>query len=153
MGGTTQQLRRTTAPATPAPQRRAWWWPVPAIAGALAVVAGILPAGWPAGAALGVLAMVLGARGMRRGPAWHGFGAARTGVVFGLIGLLFGFFLVLPWLGQIVSGAIFSLLLIRLLSNLGWVRIAIYAVVLSVAVDLVFAFLLNVPLPRGIFGF
>lgn len=73
--------------------------------------------------------------------------------LLGLIGLLFGFFLVLPWLGQIVSGAIFSLLLMRLLSNLGWVRIAVYAVVLSVAVDLVFANLLRVPLPHGIFGF
>jgi hypothetical protein len=73
--------------------------------------------------------------------------------LLGLIGLLFGFFLVLPWLGQIVSGAIFSLFLMRLLSNLGWVRIAIYAVVLSVAVDLVFANLLRVPLPRGVFGF
>ena len=73
--------------------------------------------------------------------------------LFGLIGLLFGFFLVLPWLGQIVSGAIFSLLLMRLLSNLGWVPIAIYAVILSVAVDVVFANLLRVPLPRGIFGF
>jgi putative tricarboxylic transport membrane protein len=72
--------------------------------------------------------------------------------LLGLIGLLFGFFLVLPWLGQIVSGAIFSLFLMRLLSNLGWVRAAVYAVVLSVAVDLVFANLLRVPLPRGIFG-
>ena len=98
MGGTTQQLRRTTAPATSAPQRRAWWWPVPAIAGALAVVAGILPAGWPVGAVLGVLAMGLGARGMRRGPAWHGFGAARTGVVFGLIGLLMALLSAALWL-------------------------------------------------------
>jgi hypothetical protein len=60
---------------------------------------------------------------------------------------------VLPWLGQIVSGAIFSLLLMRLLSSLGWARIAVYAVVLSVAVDLIFAYLLRVPLPRGVLGF
>lgn len=73
--------------------------------------------------------------------------------LLGLIGLLFGFFLVLPWLGQIVSGAIFSLLLMRLLSTLGWLRIAVYAIVLSVCVDLIFAYLLKVPLPRGIFGF
>lgn len=73
--------------------------------------------------------------------------------LFGLIGLLFGFFLALPWLGQIVSGAIFSLLLMRLLSNLGWLRIAIYAAVLSVAMDIVFVRLLSVPLPRGMLGF
>lgn len=73
--------------------------------------------------------------------------------LLGLVGLLFGFFLVLPWLGQVVSGAIFSLLLMRLLSNLGWLRIAVYAVVLSVAMDLVFVRLLGVPLPRGVLGF
>lgn len=69
-----------------------------------------------------------------------------------LIALLFGYFVALPWLGQIVTGAIFSIALMRMLSELSWVRIVVYAVVLSVAIDLVFARLLAVPLPHGVFG-
>jgi len=69
-----------------------------------------------------------------------------------LIALLFGYFVALPWLGQIVTGALFSLALMRVLSELSWLRIVIYALVLSVTIDVVFARLLAVPLPHSIFG-
>lgn len=102
MGGTTEQLRRIDAPrVTPAHRREApWWRPLPAVLGALAVVVGILPVGWSAGAVLAVAAMWLGARGLRRGPAWPGFGPARTGFVLGLIGLLMAVLSALLWFGS-----------------------------------------------------
>jgi len=97
-GTTTQQIRRSTPlRSRPAPAR-GWRWPVPPVAGALGVVAGILPAGWPVGLVLAATAMVLGARGMRRGPAWPGFGPSRTGLVLGLIAMLLGVLGAALWL-------------------------------------------------------
>lgn len=98
MGGTTEQLRRTHIP-TPGVQRpSAWWHPLPAVLGALGVVAGILPVGWPVGLALAGLALWLGGSGMRRGPSCPGFGAARTGFVLGLIAVLMALLSAALWL-------------------------------------------------------
>ncbi|MGV6873554.1 tripartite tricarboxylate transporter TctB family protein [Pseudochelatococcus sp. B33] len=73
--------------------------------------------------------------------------------LFILVALLFGYVLVLPWLGQIATGFVFSALLMRILSELSWLRIAVYSLALSVSIDFVFARLLAVPLPAGIFGY
>lgn len=100
MGGTTQQLRRSTPAPSGQASGGAWSRPLPAVLGALAVVVGILPVGWSAGAALAVAAMWLGARGLRRGPSWSGFGPARTGFVLGLIGLLMAVLSALLWFGS-----------------------------------------------------
>ena len=70
-----------------------------------------------------------------------------------LIGLLFGYFLALPWLGQILSSTVFCILLMRVLSDLRWPRIVAYSLVMSIALYVVFVFLLKVPLPRGTLGF
>jgi putative tricarboxylic transport membrane protein len=70
--------------------------------------------------------------------------------ILALIALLLGFFFALPWLGQIVSSTIFCILLMRILSNLSWIRIVIYSIVLSLAIDLAFEVLLKVPLPQGV---
>ena len=70
-----------------------------------------------------------------------------------LIGLLFGYFLALPWLGQIISSTVFCILLMRVLSDLRWPRIVAYSLVMSIALYVVFVFLLKVPLPRGTLGF
>ena len=73
--------------------------------------------------------------------------------LFSLIGLLVGYFLALPWLGQMISSALFCALLMRVLSDLGWPRIVAYSLVMSIALYVVFVFLLKVPLPRGTLGF
>ena len=70
-----------------------------------------------------------------------------------LIGLLLGYFLALPWLGQIVSSLLFCMLLIRVLSHLGWTRIVAYSLTISISLYAVFVILLKVPMPRGIWMF
>ncbi|PVE22201.1 hypothetical protein DC522_22615 [Microvirga sp. KLBC 81] len=66
-----------------------------------------------------------------------------------LVGLLLGYFIVLPWAGQLISSAVFCALLMRVLSNLPWPRIAVYSVMITGALYVVFIYLLKVPLPRG----
>lgn len=70
-----------------------------------------------------------------------------------LIGLLFGYFLALPWLGHFISSVLFCIFLIRVLSDLGWLRIVIYALLMSVGIYMIFVYLMKVPMPRGVLGF
>ena len=70
-----------------------------------------------------------------------------------LIGLLLGYFLALPWLGQIISSLLFCTLLMRVLSRLGWTRIVAYSLTISITLYAVFVVLLKVPMPRGIWIF
>jgi hypothetical protein len=73
--------------------------------------------------------------------------------VLSLLGLLLGYFIALPWLGQILSSTVFCILLVRVLSDLRWPRIVVYSLVMSIALYVVFVFLLKVPMPRGILVF
>jgi putative tricarboxylic transport membrane protein len=70
-----------------------------------------------------------------------------------LIGSLLGYFLTLPWLGQIISSILFCTLLMRVLTDLGWTRIVAYSLMISISLYSVFVMLLKVPMPRGIWGF
>lgn len=70
-----------------------------------------------------------------------------------LVGLLMGYFLLLPWLGQIVTSLLFCILLIRLLSGLGWVRVLVYSPIVSFLLYFVFVYFLKVPMPRGVLAF
>ena len=70
-----------------------------------------------------------------------------------LIGLMFGYFLAIPWLGQTISCTLFCILLMRVLSDLSWPRIVVYSLAMSIALYVVFVFLLKVPMPRGILVF
>ena len=70
-----------------------------------------------------------------------------------LIGLLLGYFLALPWLGQIICSMLFCALLMRNLSDLGWTRIVAYTLVISISLYALFVVLLKVPMPRGIWTF
>jgi putative tricarboxylic transport membrane protein len=70
-----------------------------------------------------------------------------------LIGLLLGYMLMLPWLGQIIVSMLFGVLLLRVLSDLGWPRIFLYSLVISIALYVVFVILLKVPMPRGMLVF
>jgi putative tricarboxylic transport membrane protein len=66
-----------------------------------------------------------------------------------LIGMLVGYFLALPWLGQMISSALFCMLLMRLLSDLSWLRIAAYSLAMSLMLYFVFVSLFEVPMPVG----
>ena len=79
-------------------------------------------------------------------------GAARKRLL-SLISLLFGYFLALPWLGQIISSTLFCALLLRVLSHLRWPRIVAYSLAMSIALYVVFVSLLKVPMPRGMLAF
>jgi putative tricarboxylic transport membrane protein len=70
-----------------------------------------------------------------------------------LIGSLLGYFLALPWLGQIISSTLFGILLMRVLSDLGWPRIVAYSLTISIVLYAVFVMLLKVPMPPGILLF
>jgi putative tricarboxylic transport membrane protein len=63
--------------------------------------------------------------------------------------LLLGYILLLPWLGQLICSILFSLVLLRVLSDLSWLRIVLYSLALSLALYVVFIVLLKVPMPRG----
>lgn len=77
----------------------------------------------------------------------HGSDAIR---LIKMIVLLLIYFLVIPWLGFLLSSLLFCTILIRLLSTLSWMRCAIYALVMSGVVSLVFIYLLKVPMPAGV---
>jgi len=69
--------------------------------------------------------------------------------LFGLLGLLLGYFLVLPWVGQFIGSTLFCILLMRVLSDLGWARIVAYSLLLAIALHVAFVILLKVPMPRS----
>jgi putative tricarboxylic transport membrane protein len=66
-----------------------------------------------------------------------------------VIGLLLGYLVSLPWLGQLVSSTLFCVLLMRTLSGLPWPRIMLYSVLITGPLYLAFIYLLKVPMPRG----
>jgi hypothetical protein len=67
-----------------------------------------------------------------------------------LVGALFVYILALPWLGQIIASSLFLILLMRVLSDVGWPRVIVYSLIISGTLYAVFVRLLNVPMPRGI---
>lgn len=68
-----------------------------------------------------------------------------------LLAALFVYILALPWLGQIVASSLFLMLVMRVLSDVGWPRVIAYSLAISAALYIVFVHLLGVPMPRGIF--
>ena len=67
-----------------------------------------------------------------------------------LIGLLLGYLILLPWVGQLISSTLFCAALMRVLSDLAWPRIAVYSVIITGTLYAAFIYLLKVPLPRGV---
>lgn len=67
-----------------------------------------------------------------------------------MIGLLLIYFLAIPWAGFSLSSILFCMLLIRLLSTLGWKRCALYAFLMTAVVHLIFITILKVPMPAGV---
>ncbi|HEX7128169.1 MAG TPA: tripartite tricarboxylate transporter TctB family protein [Thermodesulfobacteriota bacterium] len=70
--------------------------------------------------------------------------------LLGVVGLLLGYFVALPWLGQLLSSTLFCILLMRLLSSLAWPRVALYSILITGTLYAVFIHLLGVPMPRGV---
>lgn len=70
-----------------------------------------------------------------------------------LVGALFVYILALPWLGQIIASSLFLILLMRVLSDVGWPRVIAYALIISGTLYVVFVRLLSVPMPRGLVDF
>jgi putative tricarboxylic transport membrane protein len=66
-----------------------------------------------------------------------------------MMGLLLGYIVLLPWLGQLVCSIVFFVVMLRSLSDLGWFRIAVYSLALSLALYVAFIVVLKVPMPRG----
>lgn len=72
--------------------------------------------------------------------------------VLGLLGFIVAYVVLLPWLGQLVAGFLFSAALIRLLAGTAWPRAALQAAAIAGTAELVFVHLLQVQMPRGILG-
>lgn len=65
------------------------------------------------------------------------------------IGLLLGYFLLLPLLGQIITSTVVCTLLFRVLSKISWSRVVAYSLAMSIALNIVFIFMFKIPMPRG----
>ncbi|MDO9024123.1 tripartite tricarboxylate transporter TctB family protein [Zwartia sp.] len=69
-----------------------------------------------------------------------------------VLGGVFGYLVLLPILGQLISSILFCFVLIRALSNLSIWRVALYALVMAGIAYLLFVRLLTLPMPVGILG-
>lgn len=70
-----------------------------------------------------------------------------------LVGAMSVYVVGLPWLGQIVASTLFLISLMRVMSDVSWLRVITYSLVISITIYVVFVRLLNVPMPRGIVNF
>jgi hypothetical protein len=72
--------------------------------------------------------------------------------LLGLIVLLFGFLVTLPFLGLLIASTIFCVLLMRLLSDISWTLVVLISLAICTALYVVFVFALKVPMPLGLLG-
>lgn len=72
--------------------------------------------------------------------------------VLTVLGGVFAYLVLLPWLGQLLSSLLFCILLIKALSTLSMVRVLIYAVLMSSMAYVLFVTILKLPMPAGIFS-
>lgn len=73
--------------------------------------------------------------------------------ILGLVGLLLGYLVALPWVGQVIASMLFFVFLMRLISSYSWKRILVSSMTMSLSIYAVFVFLLQVPMPVGILDF
>ena len=67
-----------------------------------------------------------------------------------LVALLIAFVIAIPLLGQLIASVIFCILLMRCLSDLGWVRIVASSLLVCGGLYVAFVMVLKVPLPGGL---
>lgn len=95
---------------------------------------------------------------------WEGFKIRKTETVdlpagsdllrlLAVLGGILGYLVLLPILGQLISSTLFCFVLIRALSSLSILRVALYAVLMAGAAYLLFVRFLMLPMPVGIFAF
>jgi hypothetical protein len=53
-------------------------------------------------------------------------------------------------LGQIITSTLFCMLLFRVLSKISWLRVVVYSLAMSIALNIVFIFMFKIPMPRGL---
>jgi len=70
--------------------------------------------------------------------------------LLGLVGLLLGFLVTLPFLGLLISSSIFCVLLMRLLSGPAWAWILTISLTMCGVLYFAFVFVLKVPMPLGL---
>ena len=102
---------------------------------------------------IGSLAAIFEGRNMARDDTIELPAGTDRARVLCLVGLMLGYFLTLPWLGQLLGSVFFSILLMRILSSLHWARLLIYALAMSLSIYLLFVYILKVPMPAGILAF
>ena len=69
----------------------------------------------------------------------------------GVLATAFGFLIVLPWLGQLISSFLACTVLVLMLSTWRWWQAVIAGAAISISLYLVFVVVLKVPLSRGVF--
>ena len=67
-----------------------------------------------------------------------------------LVARLIAFVIAIPLLGQLIASVIFCILLMRCLSDLGWVRIVASSLLVCGGLYVAFVMVLKVPLPGGL---
>jgi len=73
--------------------------------------------------------------------------------VLAIGGLLVGYVVLLPWLGQAICSLLFLVFALRALSEQPWPRVLVTAAALAAALYVLFVLLLKVPMPKGVLGF
>lgn len=122
--------------------------------GKLAVGPGLFPTITGAGMVIFGLALAIGAFLARQAAAER---PAKTGPmlrwdVAAILAMLVALVLVMPSVGFLVTGTVFTAGAARL-GGAGWVGSTVFGAVATAALYAVFVHALGVPLPRGIFGF
>ena len=67
------------------------------------------------------------------------------------MGTLVGFILILPLAGQYLAASIYVVATLKFLGRLSWIRSIILGVLIGAGVSLLFAEVLEIPLPAGLF--
>lgn len=74
-------------------------------------------------------------------------------VILGIMGALFVYWLIIDYLGYMVSTFLVSIFLFKLVGSYNWVKSTVYSAIQVAAIYLVFVYWLEMPFPVNIFNF
>ncbi len=69
-----------------------------------------------------------------------------------MIALMVTYFLVMEYLGQLISSFLFCLFFMRMISPLSWPRLVLAASCIAGGLYIIFDILLKIPMPKGLLG-